>query len=516
MASVGALRVDLGLNSAEFQQGMKRAETSLAQFGASAKAMDRNAAALGATTARVMQRQAQLGFQLQDLAVQIQGGANPFTALLQQGSQVQAVYSGQGGLGQAFRDFGSMVGGIATKFAPFLAILAGATALFSGLAYEINKTADVQVGFIDVALAGFQLLAEGIGSALTPVWGWIVSSMKTVWDNLAPILKGIGNTLIGTFVGAFDAIKVAWGALPGVLGEIAYNAANNALDGIKYMVTQAAGHINNLIKLANMVPGVDLGEGLDVSGLAPGGGENPYAGSMQGVGRDVMGALNNGFSVDYLGGAFNAISERAQAIAAAKTEVEALGGSAKAANDNVKALAEDGMSSLADMGKQVASTLSTGFADLFKGMLRGTKSVTDALGELLGKLGDLFIDQAFNMLFSGIGGGGKGGGGGGIFGFLGGLLGFANGGSFQVGGSGGVDSQLVAFKASPNEHVSITKPGQERGGGGAIAVDVTVGVQDGALVPLITQVSGQVAGQQIKANNRQLPNIMQDINMRQG
>lgn len=41
-----------------------------------------------------------------------------------------------------------------------------------------------------------------------------------------------------------------------------------------------------------------------------------------------------------------------------------------------------------------------------------------------------------------------------------GLPGFQHGGSFRVGGQGGPDSQLVAFKASPQEHVTITKPGQ--------------------------------------------------------
>lgn len=39
---------------------------------------------------------------------------------------------------------------------------------------------------------------------------------------------------------------------------------------------------------------------------------------------------------------------------------------------------------------------------------------------------------------------------------------FQNGGSFKVGGSGGADSQTVAFRASPNETVSIKTPGQER------------------------------------------------------
>lgn len=43
------------------------------------------------------------------------------------------------------------------------------------------------------------------------------------------------------------------------------------------------------------------------------------------------------------------------------------------------------------------------------------------------------------------------------------LFGFATGGSFTVGGSGGVDSQMVAFPASPGETVSIARPGQSGG-----------------------------------------------------
>jgi TP901 family phage tail tape measure protein len=41
-------------------------------------------------------------------------------------------------------------------------------------------------------------------------------------------------------------------------------------------------------------------------------------------------------------------------------------------------------------------------------------------------------------------------------------LGFQSGGGFKVGGSGGPDSQMVAFRASPNESVSVRTPGQER------------------------------------------------------
>ena len=47
---------------------------------------------------------------------------------------------------------------------------------------------------------------------------------------------------------------------------------------------------------------------------------------------------------------------------------------------------------------------------------------------------------------------------------LGANTGFMTGGSFKVGGSGGADSQLVAFRASPGEHVQVRTPEQVRKG----------------------------------------------------
>jgi tape measure domain-containing protein len=61
-------------------------------------------------------------------------------------------------------------------------------------------------------------------------------------------------------------------------------------------------------------------------------------------------------------------------------------------------------------------------------------------------------------------------------GFLGSLFGFANGGSFQVGGSGGTDSQMVAFRASPDERVTITRPDQQgnTSAPGNVNVNITI------------------------------------------
>jgi tape measure domain-containing protein len=101
------------------------------------------------------------------------------------------------------------------------------------------------------------------------------------------------------------------------------------------------------------------------------------------------------------------------------------------------------------------------------------------------------IAESLMGVLGGIGGGGGGGGflsgllgGGGGGGFLSGLLGgifkggFATGGSFAVGGSGGVDSQMVAFRASPGERVNITRPGEEDRNGGTQRVTMNVYTQD--------------------------------------
>lgn len=47
--------------------------------------------------------------------------------------------------------------------------------------------------------------------------------------------------------------------------------------------------------------------------------------------------------------------------------------------------------------------------------------------------------------------------------------GFASGGSFRVGGSGGTDSQRVGFMATPGEQVNVTRPGE---GGGQVNVQI--------------------------------------------
>ena len=59
------------------------------------------------------------------------------------------------------------------------------------------------------------------------------------------------------------------------------------------------------------------------------------------------------------------------------------------------------------------------------------------------------------------------------------FLGFASGGQFTVGGQGGIDNNLVAFKASKGERVTVEPPGQQTGSGVTVVqnLNFSLGVQ---------------------------------------
>lgn len=117
----------------------------------------------------------------------------------------------------------------------------------------------------------------------------------------------------------------------------------------------------------------------------------------------------------------------------------------------------------------------SGFADVMKGMessfegafvdaVTGAKKLQDALKDLLGSVAKLFAQaafrQAFGSMFDPAGGGASNP----IASFFSKLFKFQHGGSFTVGGSGGTDSQVVAFRATPGERVNIDRAGTMPGG----------------------------------------------------
>lgn len=84
---------------------------------------------------------------------------------------------------------------------------------------------------------------------------------------------------------------------------------------------------------------------------------------------------------------------------------------------------------------------------------------------------------------------------------LGALPGFKTGGSFTVGGSGGLDSQTVAFRATPGEMVDIRKPGQ-MDAGGAMALTVNPSPYFDVVVERVSAGPASRAGMQAYSASR--------------
>jgi hypothetical protein len=126
-----------------------------------------------------------------------------------------------------------------------------------------------------------------------------------------------------------------------------------------------------------------------------------------------------------------------------------------------------------NMQSSLADYLFDPFADGMDGMLKGFARTLQRMAA------EAVAADLTRALF---GNASNAGGGQNLLGAAASLFGFANGGSFRVGGSGGTDSQLVAFKASPDETVTIKTPAQQRqgSGGGNITVNFQVTSPDAA------------------------------------
>lgn len=137
----------------------------------------------------------------------------------------------------------------------------------------------------------------------------------------------------------------------------------------------------------------------------------------------------------------------------------------------------DARAKLTEQTSEAARDLGFSFQSAFEDAILSGEKFSDVLDGLLQDIARIALRTAITEpLGQWIGGlfGGKGTGGsvGGIVGGIGKLFGFANGGDFTVGGSGATDSQVVAFRATPGERVSIRTPAQAAGGGSGGGVTV--------------------------------------------
>lgn len=129
----------------------------------------------------------------------------------------------------------------------------------------------------------------------------------------------------------------------------------------------------------------------------------------------------------------------------------AMAESVQAMKDQAQAAAE-GRQLMDDWGNMIDQSL-----------IGSLKSFVDTgnglLDQMIAKLIEAIVtSETLQKVFNSQGGGGVGNA---IVNGITSLFGFSGGGSFTVGGSGGTDSKLVAFMATPGEQVSVATPAQQ-------------------------------------------------------
>ena len=559
-ARIGALHVMLGLDSAQFTAGLAKASSGLGRFGkvaavglaAVATAAAAAGAALGVAVKGAIDNADRMGEMAQSVGVSVEaltslgyaakmsGGDTDLLATglrkLSQGMLTVAQGS-TGPLATAFNALGVSVTNANGTLRASDQVLLDLADRFAGMEDGATKTAlAVQlfgrsgadlIPFLNQGSAGISALtaeADRLGITISGNTANAAGQFNDTLDRMEQTFQGVVNQVM-------EAVLPSLNDLAATLADPQFAASAKAIGlGIVQGMQLAVDAINTVVGALNTLRGAmgwmsthDM-FGNEMAGNPGGNAFIPFNSQEQAMellkkqlqeGAAGGGDLYQGIYGPGGAGTVNTdLGETEAVLTELSTTLNDVATGAGGAGGGIRQMttgleqAAPAVSNLANETKNLDREWEGAFKNIgsgIRGLIDGTKSLNDVLMDVVSSLAQMALQQ-----IPGMGGGGI------LGGFLGGLFGFANGGSFQVGGSGGVDSQLVAFKASPNETVSVTKPGQERAGGGVLEVRVLSEVVNGNLLPTMTQVAGQVSGQQIKANNKQLPGLMRDMNQRMG
>lgn len=307
---------------------------------------------------------ANIAAQFQDIAVSAQMGMGPMQIALQQGTQLAAVLSTMDnpvrGLGEAFL----------SVLSPVSLITIGLIALVAALLQFVNWSKLAQSALIGLAdvLEPIAPFAIGAAGALTLLYaptivGGIVSliallgrlvvqlgivagafalanpaiafvagitaavaaaivfreELKEIFgrDIVADAKNGI-NTVIGAFIGGYEAIKAVWGRLPEAIADFVYSTADMVIRGIESMVQKAVDGLNNLINnyalwMESIGQPLKNYNDLIIEPVKLGRITNSNSGALGSAMEAARDAYNSAQGTDYVGGVVDAIGRGASA-----------------------------------------------------------------------------------------------------------------------------------------------------------------------------------------------------------
>lgn len=457
--SAGRLNIEIVAEIARLQQDLDKAKRAVkaasGDIAASARAANDNLAGMASGIGKAGNQSKlaghhmqNLAFQLQDIAIGLQGGQKPMTVFLQQGSQIAGIMAQaqMGVLGMTKAIAGMGVAFVASNPLILAAVgVAGLLAAGLGLVTEeINKNSSVTVTWKDVLLGAFDVVSNAVSSTVTSAFQAMGLDIGEVWESVKKYTKAAINFIIGAALAVPKLIAATYDKIGPAFGDAFYSAANIAIEALNWLVQKSAVPLNMLIKAMNGVFGTSIPEvvlgGIDK--LA-----NPYAGAMGALGKAGAQSLVSSFTTDYVGNIASALSDASQNRARLREAAEKAGEKA-------------GKAGGAKMGKAMAEKAAKEVEDRFGVELtKAVKKLTDAFAkaganDLANILEDISTNASrriagweseanavadYNEQLYILGEQLRGlkGLAGGLGGFIGALEGFRTGGSTGLGGSAG-------------------------------------------------------------------------------
>ena len=272
-----------------------------------------------------------LAFQFQDLGVQLAGGANPLTALVQQGSQVSGIMMQSGmSVGTFSKAVVAMLGNAAKAVLlnpVFLGIAAAVGAVSLALNFmgdDIKKATGQTVTAGDIMLGTFDVIRDAISSKVTAAFKAMGYDVGEVWDNVVKYTRKAINIVIGVATLAPRLISQAFSVLPAAIADSFYSSVNLAIVAINSIVQKSVAAINSFINLVNPIlekAGLSIGN-ITAPRIAEL--ENNYAGAADKAARAFVKVATDTIDRDFIG-EFASVIAKAAAKRGAEREAEKAG-----------------------------------------------------------------------------------------------------------------------------------------------------------------------------------------------
>lgn len=504
-AVIGALRVNLGLDTAQFSAGLKASQASLAKFGKTvavgfaavataaaaagaamgvavkgaidnADALSKSAQKIGVTTEALSRLKYAADFS--DISLeQLTGGLGRLSKTM-----LDVSTGSKGPAATAFKALGIAVTDAAGNLRNSDAVFADIADRFARMEDGSTKTALAislfgkagaeLIPLLNSGASGLAAMAaesDRLGVTLSSEAGYAAEQFNDTMTRIGKIIEGVVNKVM---VAALPALQSLADTLASPqFAEAAQALATTLVAAFDVVVQAVVGTTNAIKGFLDWLNGMDTAAGGNViDGMMPDQKNKLWSDLSTASARSSVGMFNPDLYAGFNLGNDGKID--VQKPATTKPFVPVIEGAktAKAAVTDLMAGVDDAQPKVENFAKTIGDSLAGAFSSFASSVLDGVPAVK-ALSDVLGDLGKQLLNSAITGFFGNLFGGGFSFGG--FKGSGGGAANLLNVGSFAGGGytgggarSGGVDG-MGGFPAilHPNETVIDHSRGQSLSGG---------------------------------------------------